>query len=169
MTPVKNAALAFLLSVFCLMAHGADDAPANAATFAALYAKFNAAMHARNIAEVSAMLTPDFDGEDIAGKPRSAGKLLDEIGALPEDGNRKLDSAVVSLTLDGTSAHVVQHLLVTTTKSLLGKKITFELAATSDDTWTRTAGTWRLSKSMARRMQYSANGSVLSLKTNPAK
>jgi hypothetical protein len=115
------------------------------------------------------MLTPDFDGEDVAGKPRSAGKLLEEIGALPEDGNRKLDSTVVSLTLDGATAHVVQRLLVTTTKSLLGKKLTFELAATSDDTWTQTAGTWRLSKSMTRRMQYSANGSVLSLKTNPAK
>jgi hypothetical protein len=155
------------LSVACLTAHAADDALATTATFAALYAKFNAAMNAKNVAEVGAMLAPDFGGEDIAAKPRSAAKLLDEISALPDDGNRKIDGAIVSLTLDGATAHVVQRLLVTTSKSLLGKKLTFELVATSDDTWIRSGGGWLLSRSMARRMEYLANGSVMSTKTNP--
>lgn len=171
MTTLKNIALTCLLSALCLTAHAADDAPATAtaATFTGLYAKFNAAMNARNTAEVGAMLAADFDGEDVAGKPRSARKLLDEISALPEDGNRKVHSAVISLTLEGATAQVVQRLLVTTTESLLGKKLTLELVATSDDTWIQTGAGWRLSKSMTRRMEYSANGSVLSLKNNPSR
>jgi hypothetical protein len=169
MTPVKNATLTFLLSAICMTAGAADDPMATSATFTALYARFNAAMNVRNTGEVGAMLAPGFHGEDIAGKPRSSKKLLEEISELPDDANRKVDSSVVSLTLEGATAQVVQRLLVTTTKSLLGKKLAFELVALSDDTWTQTGSGWQLLKSTTRRMEYSANGSVISQKTNPPK
>ena len=169
MTRLKKSTLALLLCAMCLTAYGADDPLATPATFAGLYARFNAAMNAKNTNDVSAMLAPGFHGEDVAGKPRGARKLLDEISELPDDANRKVDSTVVSLTLEGASAQVVQRLLVTTTKSLLGKKLTFELVALSDDTWTQTASGWQLLKSTTRRMEYSANGSVISQKTNPPK
>lgn len=169
MTPLKRTTLTMLLLATCARACAADEPPVTPATFAGLYARFNAAMNAKNTGGAGAMLAPGFHGEDIDGKPRAAKKLLDDITDLPDDANRKADSTVVSLTLEGPTAQVVQRLQVTTTKSLLGKKMTLELVAVSDDTWTQTAAGWLLWKSTTRRMEYSVNGSVLSQKTNPSR
>jgi hypothetical protein len=169
MMPIKNATLTLVLLTLCASARAADDPAAARATFTGLYAKFNAAMNTRNTTEVGAMLAPGFHGEDVGGKARSAKKLLDEIGALPDDPNRKADSTVVSATLDGETAQVAQRLLVTSSKSVFGKKILLELVSDSDDTWTRSGSAWKLLKSTTRKMAYSANGSVISEKTNPPK
>ncbi len=169
MTPIKIATLTLVLLASSATARAAGDPGAAHATFAGLYVKFNAAMNARNAAEVGAMLAPGFHGEDVAGKARSAKKLLEEISVLPEDPNRKADSTVVSATLEGETAHVAQRMLVTTSKSVFGKKILLELVSESDDTWTRSGSVWKLWKSTTRKMAYSANGSVISEKANPAK
>jgi hypothetical protein len=169
MTPIKNFTLTLLLLAISATAWGADDPGPAHATFAGLYVKFNAAMNSRNTAELGALLAPGFHGEDVAGRARSAKKLLEEISALNEDPNRKAASTVVSATVDGQTAQVAQRLLVTTTKSVLGKKIMLELVSESDDTWTRSGSAWKLWKSTTRKMAYSANGSVLSEKTNPPK
>jgi hypothetical protein len=167
MTPVKNATLALLLLSLCMTAHADDETGAANATFAGLYAKFNAAMNVKHTSDVGAMLAPGFRSEDVDGKIRSAQKLLDDITALKDDPNRKADSTVVSARLDGATAHVVQRFLVTTSKSYFGKKMAFELVAVSDDTWTRADSGWKLLKTTTRRATLSANGKVISEKSNP--
>ncbi|ELX09245.1 hypothetical protein Jab_2c13070 [Janthinobacterium sp. HH01] len=161
-------ALALLSLSLGLPALAGDDAEARA-TFTVLYAKMNAAMSTKNIAELGAMLAPAYQGEDVAGKARNARQMLQEISELKDYPNRKLETTFSAVTLEGSLAKTVRRLRVTSSKAPDDKTPTMEYVAVSDDTWTRGERGWQLSASTVRQADFSMYGKVLIHKTHEAR
>jgi hypothetical protein len=164
MAPMKIVAL--LLLALCPPAFAADDAEANRAAFAALYARMNTAMSEKNLADLGALLAPGFQGEDVAGKTRTAKQLLQEVAALKDDPNRRLETTFSGVAVEGGIARMVRRLRITTTKSVGDKTPAMEYVALSDDTWTRTEQSWKLTTSTVRQADFSMQGKLLMHKTH---
>ena len=164
MAPIKT--VAFLLLALCLSAFAADDAEANHAAFAALYARMNTAMSEKNMAELGALLAPGFQSEDVAGKVKTARQLLQEVAALKDDPNRRLETTFSGVAIDGGTARMVRRLRITTTKAAGDKTPAMEYVAVSDDTWTRTEQSWKLAASTVRQADFSMQGKLLMHKTH---
>lgn len=155
---VLRTALAAMLLGLCPPAFAADDAVLPHAIFAPLYARMNAAMSAKNTAELGALLAPGFRGEDVEGKVRTAGQLLREVAALKDDPDRKLEITFNAVVVDGDAARMARRLRITTP--------TMEYVTVSDDLWTRTDQSWKLSTSVVRQADFSLRGKLLMHKTH---
>jgi len=165
---VKNISSVCLMWLgLCLPALAADDAEATRATFAALYAKMNTAMNARNTAELGTMLAPGYQGEDVGGKARTAQHLMQEVTSLKDDPNRKMETTFSPVVQEGASARTVRRLRVATFRSPEDKTPSMEYVAVSDDTWTKGEQGWKLAASTVRQADFSLMGRVLVHKTHP--
>jgi len=144
-----------------------SEAKAPNAVFEKLYSELKIAMADRDAKAIGALLAPGFTSEDTSGKDQSAEQMLAELSTLPQDPNKKSQTTVLSVAVNGKIANVVQQYHMTTRKvSQSGEAKVIELNATSNDTWELIGGSWKQLRTVTMQMDYSVNGQVLVHKTH---
>ena len=149
----------FILTFNFSITTQADDAQTPNKTFEALYAELKNAMDSRNTKHLAQMLAPGFQSEDTSGKTQSAEQMIDDVSKLPADRNKKSLTSIISVNLSETYAQVRQKYHMNTIKiSPEGKRSYIELDAISDDTWCLINGSWKISRTVTRQLDYLSDG-----------
>ena len=149
----------FILTFSFSITTHADDAQTPSKTFEALYAELKNAMGSRNTKQLAQMLAPDFQSEDTSGKTQSAEQMIDDVSKLPADRNKKSITSIISVKLSETKAEVRQKYHMNTIKiSPEGKRSYVELNTISDDTWCLINGSWKISTTVTRQLDYLSDG-----------
>lgn len=154
--------VSLLLSCVATSGYSADSGETDRATFAELYGQFKIAMASRNPSAVAAMLAHGFQSEDASGKVQNSEEMLAGLATLPPDPNKKSKTTVVSVSVNGTSATVVQRYQMNTTKVAAdGSVRPVELVAVSDDIWSQSGKSWKLLRTVTRQIDYTVDGQVI--------
>ena len=133
--------------------------------FTTRYAALRAAMQANDEAAIKAVLAPGYEGTDIRGETRDAQGLLtlaQRMAAGGMGGERKMDTAVAKVTLNGALATVEQ----TTTATMKrlgddGAEHTMEMIVQAQDTWVKQGETWLLWRGQQTRLSVKRDGEEL--------
>jgi hypothetical protein len=132
------------------------------AVFEKLYAELRDAMGHRDAKATASLLAPGFTSEDASGTVKSAEQMLAELSALPQDAKQKSQTTLLSVSIKGNVASVVQRYLMTTTKvALNGETKSIELNAVSSDTWKLIDGSWKQLRTVTEQMDYMVNGQTV--------
>jgi hypothetical protein len=133
------------------------------------YAAMKTAMASRNEATLRALLAPGFVSVDVNGNSETADQLVKEVAVLPQDPNKKSETALTSVTRNGDFATVVQQYHMTTTRAPANASApeTIDLLTTSTDTWRLINGAWLIERTETNDLQYTVNGTVVAHKSRP--
>jgi ketosteroid isomerase-like protein len=132
------------------------------------YAAMKVAIDARDRQALATFLTPDFVNVDVSDKPQTAEEMLSHLAASRKDPNRKSETTVLSVRLNGNVATVSQRYHMTTVKvSSDGSRHPTEIEALSTDTWVRSGNTWLLQKTVAEERDYSVDGKKMPHQVRP--
>jgi hypothetical protein len=130
------------------------------------YNAMKSAMANRDANSFSALLTPDFVSTDVSGQTERAAQTIEEIKQLPVDSHKTSKTAIRSIKLDGTIAHVEQSYDMTTIKTAANGTVQhIELRTISEDVWMLSNGVWLCKSTTTDQLDYSINGQVLAHKT----
>ena len=155
--PSKFRLLATAVALFTLAPGAAHAEPRDEITQA--YATLKTAMAARDAKAIKALLTKDFSSTDARGGTSTADEMISDLARLPTGPDRKSETTVDEVAVDGTTAKVAQHLHATATrKGKDGADHLLDITTVSDDVWTKASGAWLLRSTTTRAMVVKRDG-----------
>lgn len=129
------------------------------ADLTARYAALKAAFDDRDDKAIKALLTKDYVATDIQGDTRDADDMITALSMMPVDPENKSETRIVSVTVDGATAKVVQ------TRSMSmhrqgrdGAMHQGEFITQSNDTWVQQGGKWLLKATEAQDVTIKRDG-----------
>ncbi len=132
------------------------------------YAAMKIAIDAKDRQALAAFLAPGFVSVDVSGKSQTAEQMLSKFAASPKDPNRKNETTLLSVKLNGDVATVSQRYHMTTARVAAdGSRHPTEIETLSTDTWVRSGNTWLLKKTVAETLDYSVDGKRMPQKVRP--
>ncbi len=126
------------------------------------YDTLKAAMAAHDGPAIQAMLTTDFKAIDVTGQSEDATQMIAEVQTLKSDPNKKSQTTLLSVTVNGDTAEVEQAYDMTTQKTGAdGQAHAVELKTQSHDTWKKIGASWLLSSTRTEQMNYAVDGKTV--------
>lgn len=123
------------------------------------YAQMKSAMHNHDVQALRDILTPGFVSVELDGKTESADQMIQEVNALPSDGNRSSDTTLLSVRPGKTRAVVEQQYTMRTKKEgQNGMEHSVRLVTVSTDTWIMLHGKWRIQRTVTDQLDYYIDG-----------
>lgn len=119
-------------------------------------------MHSRDRAAIRAILANGFESVDVQGKATDADTMIEQALAVPDDPNRKAQTTVLAVRIEGSDAFVKQHYSMTTTRTGPGAIAhVVELDTFSDDVWTKSNSAWVLKQTTTLTVSLKRDGQVV--------
>lgn len=138
-------------------AHAGDDAVR--ADLEARYALMKAAMAAHDPAALRALLAPGFTSVDITGHSASADEVSNDVAAIKADPNKVSQTTLVSVSVKGHTAVVVQRYDMTSLRAGPdGVMHPVHLVTLSTDTWTQVHHQWLALTTRTDEVDYEVEG-----------
>ena len=132
------------------------------------YAAMKVAIAAHDANAISALLSSDFVSVDSSNHSEDAGKMIQEMFALPPDPNKNSHTALINITAAGETAVVEQRYEMTTKKiGGDGKMQDIKMTTLSTDTWVNSNGSRHLRRTITNQMDYVINGQAVIHKVRP--
>jgi hypothetical protein len=126
------------------------------------YDAMKAAMAARDSSAIRALLTSDFTATDIIGETENAAQMIAGVQLLKPDPDKKTQTTLLSVTVNGDTAEVEQTYDITAQKTgANGQVYAVELKTQSHDTWKKIGASWLLSSTRTEHLDYSVNGKII--------
>lgn len=142
----------------CLVAPGIAWADTKS-EIEARYEQLRDAMDSREGARIKPLLAPDFVRTDLGNNVMSADELIAGLAKIPVDPDRKSETTLQSVTVDGNTAEVVQEQVASDTREGRdGKVHVFGTKSLSHDTWVQGDGGWLLKATQAQSTAITRDG-----------
>jgi hypothetical protein len=120
------------------------------------------AMDERDDKAIKKFLTKDFQSTDISGETSDADDMITRLAMIPVDPAMKSDSTIVSVTVDGPSAKVVQTRgMKMQRQGRDGVMHQGEFITSSSDTWVQQGATWLLKSTEVQEVTMKRDGVVM--------
>jgi hypothetical protein len=120
------------------------------------------AMDERDDKAIKKFLTKDFQSVDISGEPSDADDMITRLAMIPVDPAMKSDSTIVSVTVEGPSAKVVQTRgMKMRREGRDGVMHQGEFITSSNDTWVQQGTTWLLKSTEVQEVTMKRDGVVM--------
>ncbi len=120
------------------------------------------AMDERDDKAIKKFLTKDFQSVDISGETSDADDMITRLAMIPVDPAMKSDSKIVSVTVEGPSAKVVQTRGMKMQRAGRdGVMHQGEFVTSSNDTWVQQGTTWLLKSTEVQEVTMKRDGVVM--------
>jgi hypothetical protein len=120
------------------------------------------AMDERDDKAIKKFLTKDFQSVDISGETSDADDMITRLAMIPVDPAMKSDSKIVSVTVEGPSAKVVQTRgMKMQREGRDGVMHQGEFITSSNDTWVQQGTTWLLKSTEVQEVTMKRDGVVM--------
>jgi hypothetical protein len=125
----------------------------------ARYEQLRDAMDSREGARIKPLLAPDFVRTDLGNNTMTADQLIAGLAKIPADPDRKSETTLQSVTVDGKTAEVVQEQVASDTREGRdGKVHVFGTRSLSHDTWVQSGEGWLLKATQAQSTAITRDG-----------
>lgn len=106
-----------------------------------------------------AMVTPDFQSVDVSGQTEDSAQMISDLAALKPDANKKSQTTLTAVQVDGDTARVEQTYEMTTQKvGADGQAHAVHFVAQSSDVWRRVHAVWLMASTRTNQMDYEIDG-----------
>ncbi|PZQ55518.1 MAG: hypothetical protein DI555_09420 [Novosphingobium pentaromativorans] len=156
MTRTSNIFLAAALGCILAPAHAWADVRSD---IEVRYEELRVAMESREGARIKPLLAPDFVRTDLGNNTMSADELIAGLAKIPVDPDRKSQTTVQSVSVNGKTAEVVQQQVASDTRQGRdGKMHSFGTTSLSHDTWVQSDKGWLLKTTQAQSTTITRDG-----------
>lgn len=143
------------------VATAAQAQDANGA-FEGRYAELTSAMLGKDSAKLSSILAPEFESTDVRGETHNRAEALARMAQMPDGGDFKPQTKVLSVKVAGDAAAVENQMTVQIKRpDQNGQEMALDIAITADDVWVQRGGSWVLQKTVQKEMTVSRGGEVV--------